>query len=134
MATNKILAFDKRPITAKELSERVNYYDAAATKIMDISKFDRQKALALLKELNKSLNTEIKYYQLAKVEREIQKTKGAASYVAAITEAYEAQTNKNSFHSLYNNVFKICQCLKKHCRDYLLMNTADHYHDNWKIV
>lgn len=106
---NVILKFDKTEVSDSEIQEHIDWYLLKVEEGYNYLKDNQNKsAMAVLREINRNLEQEYKYYQKTSIEKIIVFNNDLKSrYCGGITKAYIKQTGKNSYDMLSSNFYDI---------------------------
>lgn len=108
----KLLKFDVEKISDKEILENAKFYREEAEKGMELLQNKRNKdAMQVLRDINIRLKEEYNFYNLKRIDEIIQNNKSYNIYHWAVTESYAKQNRRNSYDTLYSNLWNIEDCM-----------------------
>lgn len=109
------IPFDKEVIDVSETLENIDWYLSRCSEAYKYLEADKRTTMAILREINKNLEEEYRYYHLSRVCRVVRGTKNEhlfQEYKHAITKALVKQTNRNAYSALSSNLYDVQDYLR----------------------
>lgn len=106
-----VLKFDIESIAGKEINNHIKYYmdrsDEGMRLLNEGKKEEQKKALGILKEINKYLDEEYKYFSKKAFHTYGLLDNDISGYVDSVTSAKVKQNNRNSYKALRSNLYDV---------------------------
>lgn len=103
-----ILPFDKEEITEEEIKKHILwYYNKVSEGYRLLENKKKYEAREVLREINRNLGKEYKYYQKSAAQRVMWDNPLYNEYYHAVFEAFVKQNDRNSYRALSSNFYDV---------------------------